>query len=808
MTSASSDLRRTLRSLTRSPLLTLVAILSIGFAIGAITSVFSWLNAVVLHPFPVVRDPDRVVGLEVAGPDGDGWPLSFPTIREWRRDATSLSDVAAWSISRVSVRERGAQSSQALLSMPVSGNYFGLLGVRPIAGRTIETGDESSIKPVAVLAHAFWMRQYAGDRSIIGRTIYANGVALEIVGIAPPRFSGTYVGVIPDMFVPITLHPGLTGANVLEDRRVRVFQALGRLRPGVTPLQAQRQLDALARRLSAAAGDRPVTGAIVKDIRTQYLGGLMLPLFVAMLGVSALLLLVACANVASLMLMRAGARSHEIALRLALGASRPRVAALSMIETGAIALLGGVLAVLVSLWARGLLVRIIPTESLPLTLPVTIDARVMLLAMGLVAMVAIVSGLIPALRATRTPAASALRAGARSLARGASTARTGIVGAQIALSLACLALASLFIDGLREASRVDLGFRDPEHVLVVTTNLAAAHLDDTTGQNAIHSIIERAAALPGVQSATVATYVPLGLGGRPVADLKIEGFSPMPDQNMSAMRIGTGPGYETLMHTRIVAGRDILPTDRSGTLAIAVVNETFSRRFFPGGSAIGHRVDAGHGWCTIVGVVADGKYGSLSEHAQPVLYYAIAQWYQPLFNVYVRTAGDPLALAEPVRRMLQSVHIDIPALQPRTLAEHIAGATFVQRTGASVLASFGAAALVLSLIGLYGALAIAIAQRRRELGIRLTLGAPRSSIVWLVLRQGLLIASIGVAAGIPLALALGGVLRSRFESLGALSTSGLLAGAAIVATAAALAALTPALRALAVDPIEVMRAET
>jgi hypothetical protein len=276
---------------------------------------------------------------------------------------------------------------------------------------------------------------------------------------------------------------------------------------------------------------------------------------------------------------------------------------------------------------------------------------------------------------------------------------------------------------------------------------------------------------------------------------------------MSAIRMSTGPGFLGLMRTALVAGRDFAPTDRRGSLPVALVNETFSRRFYPGATAIGHRIDAGHGWATIVGVVADGKYGALTESPQAVAYFPILQWPELVFAIFVRTAGKPLTVAEPVRRVLRLVHVDLLALQPRSLADHIGGATFVERTGASVLSGFGAAALGLSIIGLYGALAIAVAQRRRELGIRVTLGASRRSMVWLVVRHGLVIAAAGLATGFPLSIVAASALRARFSSLGALNPLAIVAASAVIALASTLAALTPARRALSVDPIDVLRSD-
>jgi hypothetical protein len=287
--------------------------------------------------------------------------------------------------------------------------------------------------------------------------------------------------------------------------------------------------------------------------------------------------------------------------------------------------------------------------------------------------------------------------------------------------------------------------------------------------------------------------------------VKIEGASPLPNLDMSAIRVSTGPGYLGLMGTPLVAGRDIALTDRAGTLPVVVVNETFARRFFPNQSAIGRRTDAGRGWATIVGVAADGKYGSLTERPQAVAYVPILQWYQTGITVFARTPGNPLTLAEPVRRVLQAVEVDLPALQPRTLAEHIAGATFVQRTGAAVLSGFGAAALALSLVGLYGALAVTVALRRRELGIRMTLGAPARSIAWLVLRHGYSIALSGLAVGVPLAFIVSRALRGHFDTLGDVHASSVALAILLIAVCATTATLWPARRAAMVDPNDSLR---
>src|SRR5215208_129860 len=470
------DLRHAARALRRSPVVVTIAVLSIGLGVGANAAVFSWMDNLVLRPFPGIPDPDRLVGLEVAAPDGDGWPLSYPTYREWRDGSRAFSGVAAWTVSRVSARDEHEKGSLPLVATSVSEGYFDVLGVKAAIGRTLTPADEREVAPVAVLSHAYWTRRYAGDRGVLGRTLFLNGQPVSIVGVAAPRFVGTYVGVVPDLFVPVTLQPRLTGvaaATAFEDRGSRWVQAVARLAPGVPRERAQAELDALARRLSAAAGDRPVTGALVVDARRQFLGGIVFPLFAAMLAVTALLLLVACANVVSLLLVRADGRRHEVAVRVALGASRTDIVRLAAAESVLLAAAGSALGVLIALLSRSVLYALIPVGTFPITLPIELNARALLFALLVAVVVAAACTVGPALAGSRTPPAGSLKGASRAVAPAASRVRSTLVAGQLAFSLLCLVTAGLFMRGLRAASAVELGFSDPDRVLLVGTDLSA-----------------------------------------------------------------------------------------------------------------------------------------------------------------------------------------------------------------------------------------------------------------------------------------------------------------------------------------------
>jgi putative ABC transport system permease protein len=801
------DLRYAARALRRAPYVIVAAALSIGLGIGAATAVFSWMDAAVLHPFPAAADQDRLVGIEVGPPNGGMGAWSYPTFKELRDATRSFTGMAAWRILRVAAREPGEVGSSPLLATTVSGNYFDVLGAKPLIGRAITNADVEGASPVAMVGAEFWMERWHGDASVIGKTLLLNGQAVTIIGIAPQRFSGVYTGVVPHLYVPLTLQPRLSGVNTLEDRKLRSWLLFARLAPGVSIAVARDDADAAARRITASYGDRPAPGAVVMPLRIEFLGATLSPLFAAMLGVSGVLVLLASANVASLLLVRGDARRREVALRRAIGASAWRVVRLTLLESALLALAGSALGVATAYLARGLLYSFIPRGSFPVSLDIPLSWRVLLATLGAAVTVTVVCGVAPALAAMRIGASGALREGGRGLTGGPARARSAIVAGQIALSVVALVLAGMFVRGLQSASRVDVGFSDPQHVLLVDTDLGAARLTDTAGVSALDLILRRLRALPGVQTATVASMVPLGFGGRRIVEVTVEGYAPAPNENMSAERAHVGPAYAATMKIRVVRGRDVHDDDRAGTLPVALVNEAFVRQFFPGRDPIGQRVDAGRGWATIVGVLHDGKYDRLDEPPHPVVYVPTAQWFLPGMTIHLRTLVDPRSLAEPVRRVLSSVNPDLPAVQARTLAEHISASTFLPRTGAMAVGAFAALALLLSGVGLYGVLAYSVALRGREIAIKLALGAGRIAVAWSVARRGLAIAGVGVAVGGTLAIGASGLIRAKIQGLAPRDPVIGVGAVLVLFAVTVIASWVPARSAVRVDPAKALRSE-
>jgi predicted permease len=757
-----------------------------------------------------VRDGQRLVGLNTATREGGGdvIPISYPALREWQDQAASFDGIVGYKPARLSVRAAGEDLGEPVWAQLVSGNYFDVLGVRPALGRGFLPDEEGRAAPVAVIGDAYWKRRFGADPAIVGRHVTVNGVDVTIVGVAPPRFAGVFVGLGFDMWLPVTTQELLApGTQSLTSRGNRWLQAFGRLKPGVTIELARTEMAALAPRLSEAGGESPVMGAKVVWMRDQFVGSLLSPVFAALVGVAALVLLTACANVGNLMLARAASREKEIGVRLALGAGRWRVVRQLMVESLLLAALGGGAGLLLSLWWRDALAALVPPVSQPVLIPVGMDARVIALAFALTLATALLFGLVPALRASKPDLVPVLKDEARSgVARG-SRLRTGLAVAQMAFSFVSLVSAGFFLRGLAEAQAIDVGYADPGHVLLVTTDMSVVGADEAGGLAAADRLLEGARALPGVESASVSTMVPLGFGGHSYSSVSPEGYEPAPNEDVQAERVLVGDGYFAAAGVPILEGRALDATDAPDGMRVAVVNEAFARKFWPGREALGRHFDTGRGRTTVVGVARDAAYRDLGEAPYPVMYLPLSQRYAPAFTLHVRTSGDPKALVEPLRAEFARVDPNLPFLDARTMREHFGASTFVQYVGASTLGAFGTMALLLAAVGLYGVLSYAIAQRGREIAIRVALGATPRDVLSIVAGQGLRVVALGLAAGALLALGAGRLLGNKVVGVSADDPTTFVAVALVLGVVAALACLVPALRSLRVDPATVLKSQ-
>jgi len=826
------DVRFALRGLRKNKGLACVIALSIGLALGANTTVFTWLESLVLNPYPHIAGADRLVALNTANADGSSVgepPISWPEFQDWRERTNSFAGMAAWSVTRFNLRAGAGRQGEPVWGLMVSCDYFNVLGVSAALGRALLSEEERNAARVAVISHNFWQRHFGGDPNIIGRPVTLNNVEVTVVGVAPPRFAGTFIGLGFDIWVPVTLEPQMTprgtaGGDRMRDRRERWLQAVARLKPGVTLAQANAELQSVARRISEANGETPPTLARAKWLREQVLGSLLTPLFGALLAIAGLVLLIACANVANLLLARAVTRQREIGIRLALGAGRWRIVRQLLTESLLLAVLGGMVGLLIALWGRDLFPLFIPDVPQQVAINIAFNARVIGFAALLTALTAVVFGLVPALRATTsggTDIVSALKEEGRGAGAGRSNRpgrsprlwmRSALVVSQVAMSFVTLYCAGMFVRSLRAAQTMDPGFADPGRVLLVSTDVHQARLAEADGLAVTDLLLERVRALPGVVSASFATMVPLGFGGHSYSGTIIEGYSPLPDEQVSIERVIVSDGYFETMGIPIVSGRGVTSLDRRDGARVAVVNEAFARLYWPGQDPIGKRLDQGLGWATVVGVAKDSKYRYLSEPPYPVVYWALAQRYETNLTLHIRTAQEPVALTESVRREFTAINPDLPFLDPRTLRQFISAPNFVPFIGAACSGGFGALALLLAAIGMYGVLAYAVSQRRREIAIRMALGATSRDVMRLILERGVKLTLIGVAVGTGFALAAGRLLSSQLLSSQLLQVGPggplmFIAVTLLLAGVASLACWIPARKATKVDPMIALRCE-
>jgi predicted permease len=802
------DLRFALRGLRKNPGLTLVAALSLGLGIGANTTVFTWMQSFVLRPLPAVAGYDRLVGLHTRAPGGGTWSVSYPDYRDWRAQSRTL-DIAAFDDIQLGMRVGGAATERVWGEL-CSGNYFDVLGVRPALGRTFLPDEEERAAQVAVLNYAYWQRRFSGDSSVIGRSIVLNGQAFTIVGVSSPRFGGPIVGLRFDLFIPITTRTVVLpwGDGWRTQRQWQSFAALGRMRPGVTFEQARQEIDVVAKAAGIAGGVANHQGAVAKRLGDEGAASWLRPVFGALLAVTGIVLLIACANVANLLLARAAARRREVGIRLAVGASRTRLVRQLLTESLALALIAGAIGVVVALWARDLMMVLIPAAPFPIGLEFRVDLRVLGFALGVTLLTALLFGLAPALQASNPDLVPTLKDdigfGHPKRARLQST----LVVSQVALSLVSLVCAGLFLRSLLSARTVDAGFRDPEHVLLVSTDLTLAGIrGDSATTSLTQRLLERVRAVPGVDAAAAAEMVPLGFGGNSSSGATIEGYQPRPNENTSIRRSAVTSDYFRVMGIPIVRGRPIGPADVGGPLSV-VVNETFARRYWPGLDPIGRRVYQGAGWMTVVGVAKDGKYSQLSEDPEALIYQPMGYTFAASdFTVHVRATGEPTALAPALRRAFGETSADLPFLDMRTMAEHMQAALFVQRIGAYLLAGFGLIALLLCGIGIYGVLSYGVSQRTREIGVRVALGAGQRNVVGLVVGRAMRLSAVGLVIGLGAALLAGQLLRAQLFGISPRDPFTFASIALLLGAVALVASWIPARRAARVDPIVALRSE-
>jgi predicted permease len=839
-----ADLRYALRSLRRTPALAAVVIVSLALGIGANTAIFSVLDSVMLALLPV-HEPERLVLLTWSTQD---WPRAY--VRDLEGSSYQTADnpgTTSYSFSTPMFEQLAAHGSvlatlfgfaandqhvnvgldgraEDALVQAVSGGYFPGFGVRPALGRTIEPSDDAAkAAPVAVASLRFWRSKLGSDPAAVGRTVVVNGTPVTLVGVAPREFFGFEPGNPPDLWIPLSVYraqwQALNPDDPLDDPHLWWMGLVGRLKPGVTRAQALVELDSIFRRSLVAdakeSADSPVPQLHVVPAK-QGLDGLQrrfstsLWLLMAMVG---LLLLIACANVAGLLLARATSRQKEIATRLSLGAPRLRLVRQLLTESVLLALLGGAAGLLVARWAAAVLVGFFASSRNRVLVDAHLDWNVLLFTAGVSVACGILFGLAPALRVTRASVLPALKGSQRS---GSASFRSGkaLVAVQVGLGLVLLVSCGLMLRTLQRLQAVDIGFpRDRLLVFQVQPGL-----NGYAGQklaNYYEELQRRIAAIPGVQSVSFSQLGPIG-SGESSGHLEIPGYTAA-GARVDFHRHLVGPGYFETLGVPVLAGRTIGRQDVPPAPVVAVVNQAFVRRYFHGDDPIGRTLRRGpaeHPFdAEVVGVAGDVRYNQVRDQAPPTVYYSYRQAaprpdYVPFFMSYlVRTRGDPGSVTSAVQRAALDLDPNVPLANVRTETEVIDQVLFLERAFAWLASGFGLLALVLACVGLYGTIGYTVAQRTGEIGIRMALGADRSTILKVVLRETLAVVLAGIAAGIPLAWAATRLLKARLYELSPHDPATLAAAVASVLLVTLVAGLVPARRASRLDPLVALRYE-
>jgi predicted permease len=831
-------LKFALRTLFRTPFVTGVAVLSLALGIGANSAIFSLFDRLLLRPLPV-QEPDRLVNLSAPSPkpgsqqcntagDCDA-VFSYPMFRDLERVQTAFTGVAAHNVISANLAYNGATLSGDMAL--VSGSYFPVLGVQPALGRLLGPGDDRAIgeSHVVVLSHTYWQTRFAADPKVLNQPMIINGQSMTIVGVTPRGFDGTTLGIRPLAFVPITMRglmmPGLSKPG-FDNRRAYWIYLFARLRPGTSIEQARASLNG---QYHAIIND--VEAALQKDMSEQTMArfkakpiGLepgprgqsnvsreaKAPLTL-LLGVTAFVLLIACANIANLLLARAAARAGEMAVRLSIGASRGQLIAQLLTESFLLAVLGGAAGLLVARWTLDLIVSLLPTEEAA-TVPTQLDASALVFATLLTVGTGLLFGPFPAIHSTRPDLVSSLKgqAGQPSGARAAARFRTSLATTQIALSMALLVAAGLFTKSLFNISRVNLGL-NADNVVTFGISPELNGYTPARSRQLFERLEDELAALPGASSVTSA-IVPVLAGNSWGNDVIVEGFRTDPDTNTNARYNEIGPGYFRTLGIPLVAGREFTRTDALAAPKVAIVNEAFAKKFNLGrdavGKHLGDRGPTGKLDTEIVGLVQNAKYNTVKSEI-PALFFRPYRQDDRLgfLTFYVRTSLDPEQFLPNISKLVARLDPNLPVENLRTLPQQVRENVFLDRFISVLSAAFACLATLLAAVGLYGVLAYTVAQRTREIGVRMALGAAPGRVRAMVLRQVGLMTMIGGAIGLAAAVGLGRLAQSLLFRLRG-SDPAVLVSAAIALTIVALGAgFIPALRASRIDPMRALRYE-
>ena len=813
MSTLLADVRYAVRSLLKNPGLTAAAVLSLGLGIGANTTIFTWVQAVLFRPIPVAADPGTIRIAAMENREGQNRSWSYPNYQDFRDRVTQMQVVAQDDQTfSIAVDDTAERAWGAL----VSGNYFDVMGVRPAAGRLFTAQDDVTPggHPVAVISYAYWQRRFSGDASIINKQVLINNAPITVVGVAPDGFIGSFLGVASSAWVPMAMQREMMGGDRMNQRGNGWMQSLVRLKPGVSQEQAQAEAASIMAQLEQEFPQFN-EGRRVRIVQTWAAPFGAATVLAPVLGVLsilvALVLVIACANVANLLLSRAVSRRREVAVRLSLGASRFRLIRQLLTESLLLAGIAGVAGVMMAYWTMDVIMAFAPPVDMPIDLGLRMDGMTVAFAVAVSATTGIVFGFAPALQASSPSTVHALKEEGRGASGGRATGRlrNGLVVSQVAVCLVLLVGAVLFLRSFIAAQTLSPGF-DPDHLVTASMDMFPSGYTGEKHRDFQRRALEAVRARPGVRSAAFGSRIPLGFGGNNSTSVEIDGYVPRENEEVVVNYSTVGAGYFETMAIPVRQGREYRETDTAESPRVLVINEAMARRYWPQGNALGSRVRMGPNAWEVVGVTADAKYNSINERPLPQLFIPMARSEVSTLRLFVRTTGDPGPMVAEVRNAIRALDAALPIYDARTINEHMQVAVFAQRMAANLLGAMGILALLLAAIGLYGVMAYAVSQRTQELGIRLALGASPRSLLNMIVWQGMRLTVIGLAIGLALALA-------AFGSIGAVRT--LLPGISpmdpitfvvvplALAAVAFLATWMPGRRAGRVDPIVALRVD-
>jgi len=807
------DLRYGLRVLRKSPGFAVLAVLTLALGIGANSTIFSWINSTVLNPIPGVQHSNQDTEVTTGGSRNYN-PLAYPDYRDLRDQNRGFSSLIAMSLRAMSMTADGRP--QRVWGTLVSANYFDALGVHPVLGRGFLPVEDTKPggAPVAVISYRVWQTRFGGDPAIIGRKIQIDRHPYEIVGVAPPVFQGLQTGLRAEMWIPIAMTQQFFGVSrdLLTDRSARWLMVYGRLKSGVTLDEAQADANRVMQEITREYPDshQGDFGVVVHPLWRAPFGAnfYLRKILLLLMAVAGVVLLLTCANVANLLLVRAVGRRREMAIRMAMGASRGRLVRQLLAESVILSVSGGAAAMLLTFWTAGTLGNFVPpVAEIPIVMSASADRTVLTVTFLVSVVTGIVFGILPAFRTSGLRPAAVLKEEAGSMTGAVRKARlaSGLVVAQVAMSLLLLVCAGLFIRSFRAAQKFNPGF-NPHKVLLCSVDLHGLGYDKTTGITFDKQLLTILEAIPGAQSVTLADWIPLGFASSGV-DVKPDGYIPREHESMTVGEASVGPNYLKTLQIPLIAGREFTARDAENSQRVAIVSQEFVKRYWPGQNGIGKRVQAERESYTVVGVAQNIDTERLGQKPEPFIYLPLFEDYSSAIAIHLRVAGDPLATYSAVERAVHSLDADVPLFDTTTLDSRLLLNTTTQRLASAFIGCFGVLAMVLAAVGIYGVLSYVTRQRRHEIGVRMALGAKPGDVLRLVLRQGLTLAVLGLITGLAASLLLTRAISSQLFGVQASDPLTYTGVAALLLGVALLAGYVPARRAINVDPMVALRCE-